>query len=507
MKTINRPHHSVQDELFDGEHLSWWYVDLAPQALAMLENGFEGVFHRLLSKLPVDKLAASFSENMGRPAKELYSMIGLMVIAEYRNLTVDETASVYCYDASVQYALHLPRNKQYLCPRTVDNYRALFRENEIAQEVFLVVTTALVDELDLNIKAQRLDSTHVLSNMAKLTRQQQLSVGLKRCLVQIKKHCPEEYDRLDEVLRRRYEPAETRLFGGGIPAAKRGQTREEILGQIGQDMASVIVGFSEHEKISGFQSYAAVKRLFDEHYALPTKKGGKHTLRPKSRDKDGGSGGTLQNTSDEDAGYDGHKGAGYQAQIAQSLPPVDEAGEQEGPGLITGLLPESARESDSAAVDKVLNQQEWAGLKGESLLVDTAYGSDANVLACEERAVELIGPVNGAPVRVKNSKHGSSRKEKARKERLKKRREAEQTDEWKAKYAKRSGIEGLNRALDLTCGFKHLRVRGMKAVGVALFLKGTGWNINAAAQILWNRARKAAELLLNNFQMSLFYQR
>ena len=433
-------------------------------------------------------------------------MVGLMVIAQYRNLTVDETAGIYCYDASVQYALHLPRNKQYLCPRTVDNYRALFREDEIAQDVFLAVTTALVDELNLNIKEQRLDSTHVLSNMAKLTRQQQLSVGLKRCLVQVKKRYPEEYDKLDEELRQRYEPAETRLFGGGIPAAKRKQTRDEILERIGQDMASVIVFFSEHKEISGFKSFTAVKRLFAEHYAPPENKDGRHTLRPKSQDKDGGSGGTLQNTSDEDAGYSGHKGAGYQAQIAQSLPPVNEEGEQEGPGLITGLLPESAGENDSAAVKKVLDQQDSVGLKGDSVLADTAYGSDANVLACLERDVELISPVNGAPPRVENSKHGCSRKEKARKERLKERRDAEQTDEWKDEYAKRSGIEGLNRALDLTCGFKRLRVRGMDAVKVALFLKGAGWNINATAQILRNRARKAAEVAQNNLSFSFFFQ-
>lgn len=492
MKTIKRPDSQYQPQLFDDEEYNWWVTKLSPNALAALENGWEGVFRRSILKLmPAEQLGTHFSENTGRPSKELYAMAGLMLIAEFRDLTGEQTAAAYTFDASVQYALNLPRDHQYLSPRSVDNYRKAFREDEQAQSVFIEVSKALVAELNIDIKQQRLDSTHVLSNMAKLTRRRLLSVGVKRFLVQVKKHHTDNYDSLDETLRERYAPAESRLFGGYHPVSKKKQSKDEEYEQIGQDMAALILEFSEHESICTFKSYGHLKRLFEEHYEVPEEPEKKLKLRPKSKDNQGGSTRTLQNPSDEDAGYDGHKGAGYQAQIAQSHPPLDENGEPEGPGIITGLLAESAAESDSAAVALMLAQQKNSGLTPEALSADTAYGSDANVCACAEAGIALISPVNGAPIRKKAPKHGCSRAEKKRKKRLEARRKEEETQEWKDKYAKRSGIEGINRALDQVTGFKQLRVRGKKAVGMALNLKAAGWNIATAAKILTRRKRKA----------------
>ena len=496
MKTIKPPSNEQQPQLFNKEDYSWWATQLSPNALRKLETGWQGVFRRsILALMPAEKLGENFSETNGRPSKELYSMAGLMLIAEFKNLTGEQAAEAYTFDASTQYALNLPRDRQYLSDRSVDNYRKLFREEELAQSVFLEVTTALAGELELDIKRQRLDSTHVLSNMAVLTRQQQLSVCVKRFLVQLEKHHPQSFSALPEELQQRYRPAETRLFGGGKPASKNKLSREEIYQQIGEDMAQLISEFRAHEKIGKMKSYRAVERMFSEHFEPPEESGGKKDkppkLRPKSEDSEGGSSGTLQNTSDEEAGYDGHKGAGYQAQIAQSLPPENEEGEKEGPGLITGLLPESAAESDSAAVSKMLEQQDDAGLKPEDMSADTAYGSDANVEMSADQGVRLISPVGGSPKKTQTPRHGCSRAEKARKERLEKRRIEQESEEWKRDYAKRSGIEGLNRALDQVTGFKRLRVRGGPAVTMSLYLKAAGWNILTGSKILAHRSRKS----------------
>jgi len=106
--------------------------------------------------------------------------------------------------------------------------------------------------------------------------------------------------------------------------------------------------------------------------------------------------------------------------------------------------------------------------------------------------VELISPVPGFAPHKEDSKHYSPPHEKELKERLATRREEQETDEWKKRYAKRSGIEGLNRALDQVTGFKKSRVRGLQAVEMALYLKAAGWNILAAVKIHAHRARKKA---------------
>lgn len=491
MKTIKEPESKLQARLFSDEDLGWWASRLSPNALRSLERGWQGVFRRsILQLMPAEQLGGHFTEDTGRPSKELYSMAGLMLIAEFKNLTGEQTAEAYTFDASIQYALNLPRDHQYVSARTVDTYRKLFREDEAAQDVFIRVSATLVAELELDIGRQRLDSTHVLSNMAKLGRQQLLAVGVKRFFVQLHSHHDGHYQELSAELRERYLPAESRLFGQGT---KKALPRAEIIERTGQDMALLITRFGGHERIGKMKSYQDMARLFAEHFEAPEAVGQPHALRPKSKDAGGGSTGTLQNPSDPGAGYDGHKGSGYQAQIAQTLPPRDAKGKIEGPGLLTGLLPQSAAVRDDAALVPMLEQQKESGLLPTELTADTLYGSDANVRTCAGRGIELISPVGGKPPAVAEPKHKGCRAEEEKKQRLQQRREAQETGEWKIAYATRSGIEGVNRALDAVTGFKRLRVRGNEAVNMALYLKGAGWNILAAAKILARRARRAAQ--------------
>ncbi len=493
MRTVKEPSDDLQARLFEDDQVAWWATQLSPNALRRLESGWQGMFRRsVLKLLPAEQLAEHFSADQGRPSKELYSMAGLMLIAEFKNLTGEETAEAYTFDASIQYALNLPRDRQYLSPRSVDNYRKLFREDDLAQEVFVKVSAALVEELELDIKRQRLDSTHVHSYMAQLGRQQLLAVGVKRFLIQLEKHHGESYGQLDEELRQRYSPAESRLFGQGT---RKAQSKAEVIARIGRDMSTLVERFEEQKPIGEMRSYQDLKRLFEEHFEEDEgkpKSGGDEgpKARRSSKDAQGGSTRTLQNPSDPDAGYDGKKGSGYQAQITQALPPVDEDGQQEGPGLITGLVAQSAAVRDNEALPEVLEQQEQSGLGAEEMTADTLYGSDANVQHCAARGVNLISPVGGVPPSKEEPKHKCSRKERECKERLAKRREQQEGAEWKKRYAKRSGIEGINRALDMVTGFKQLRVRGLKAVNMALSLKATGWNILSAARIKVHRERK-----------------
>ena len=138
MRYIKEPSNARgrQELLFDDDQCSWWATKLHPSAIKNLDQGFEGVFRRsMLGLMPADQLGEHFDPHMGRPTKELYSMAGLLLIAEFRNYTVEETANAYTYDSSIQYALDIQRDHQYVCARTIDNYRKLFREDELAQEL------------------------------------------------------------------------------------------------------------------------------------------------------------------------------------------------------------------------------------------------------------------------------------------------------------------------------------------------------------------------------------
>ena len=105
--------------------------------------------------------------------------------------------------------------------RTVERYQKLFRDNELAAQVFHDVTDRLVRALELDISRQRLDSTHVFSHMASFGRTKLMAVAIKRFLTQVRRHDPDAYAALPEEFRRRYEPAQSQLFAGAKDAEAR----------------------------------------------------------------------------------------------------------------------------------------------------------------------------------------------------------------------------------------------------------------------------------------------
>ena len=97
----------------------------------------------------------------------------------------------------------------------------------------------------------------------------------------------------------------------------------------------------------------------------------------------------IQNPSDLDATYSGHKGPGYQMQITETCVPENEV------QLITAALPQTACELDADVVVPMLDQLEQARRKPEEMLADTLYTGDENVQAAAARGVDLVGPVPG----------------------------------------------------------------------------------------------------------------
>ena len=130
MRNIVTPEPLSQNGLFDTGMFGWWHTQLSPEAFLRLSNGMEVVFRASILKLmPAGEIGESFDPQIGRPTKELHAMCGLLLMGEYRNWTVEQTANAWCFDASVQFALNLPRDNQTISERTVDNYRQLLREN------------------------------------------------------------------------------------------------------------------------------------------------------------------------------------------------------------------------------------------------------------------------------------------------------------------------------------------------------------------------------------------
>ncbi len=489
-----------------------------------LEENWPGVFrHVILELMPVETLRQYFHPTWGRPTQELYSMAGLILLRECMNWTKEQAVDMYRFHTGVQYALNLEPQGHDLSVRTLERYQDYCEQEEVGQRVMHEVTTCLVQVLGTRIEQQRLDSTHVFSDMAELGRTRLLGVALKRFLTQVQRHDPAAYAALDPALRERYAPSDRRLFADTAPDRP---ARRLLRQQVAEDLYQVLRHFADQPAHAARSTYRALERIFYEQCEV-------HEDKVLVQERTGQT--VMQNPSDPDATYDGYKGPGYQVQIAETCHPDNEA------QLITCALPQTAAVPDEQAVAPVLADLQASQLLPQELLGDTHYPSEENVQRAESYGVELVGPVPGATpaerpedltiddfvideateqvvccpdgqrplTSVHDSVKGKTRttmpaagcgpcafrnqcpvqegpdgyhlEHTAKQRRVAGRRREQQTEVFRERYRRRNGIESTHSALKRRLGLGRLRVRGRRRVFQVLYLKIAGWNILRAS--------------------------
>ena len=317
------------------------------------------------------------------------------------------------------------------------------------------------------------------------------------------------------------------LFVAVVRRRQGRRARQRSRQQAAEDLLWIIEHFADSPALTGRSTYKALVTIFhqqcevtDERVVVKAKTGGDR----------------VQNPSDPDATYDAHKGPGYQVQIAETCGPGNDV------QLITAALPQTACESDGAAVVPMLDQLEGSGLLPEEMTADTPYCGDENVQAAAARGVELVGPIPGrqprgrpaaltlddfavdertgqveacpsghAPLVVeRDAEAGTTRLEMAaevcggcpfraacpihttrdgryelefsdKDHRLAGRRREQETPVFAERYATRAGIESTNSGLKNRLGLKRLRVRGRGSVSRVILHKVAGWNVLRAA--------------------------
>jgi len=82
-----------QTHLFD----PWEYI--SPKRRAILDKSWAGLFQKqILPSLPVYKIGACFHKTFGRPSKELYTVIGVLVLQQTFDLTDMETIEQFAFN-------------------------------------------------------------------------------------------------------------------------------------------------------------------------------------------------------------------------------------------------------------------------------------------------------------------------------------------------------------------------------------------------------------------------
>lgn len=523
------------EQMFD----PWGY--LGQKRKRLLDKSWSGLFKEyILNELPVGKVAKHFKEDFGRPTKELYCAIGALVLQQMQDFSDEETIMQLAFNTQWHYALDITEETdaaKYMSLKTLWNFRNKIIEKGLDGEIFSSATEKLAKAFKVNTDKQRIDSVHIRSNMKRLGRINIFARSIHGFLINLKRHHVGFFEGLPEVYKEKYL---TEKAVGCFSMVKPTES-EKTLKTLCTDLYELTERFKGEEKISAMTTYKLLQRVLQEQCVMkestdtaPVEVSVKAAKEVPSD--------SLQNPSDPEASYDGHKGQGYQVQIMETYSTKEENGEIETKALnlITYVKVEPAHESDTKALMPAIQSAVERGLEPKEILADSLYGSDDNTETAKGKGIEIVSPTMGQTkgeglsisnfektetgeaskcpaghmplkTKIKGIKHiaifdmnrcdGCQHLElcpvkKGKRHyylrydekqiRLAERRVYENTAEFKDRYRYRSGVESTMSSYDRLTGVKRLRVRGLSAVRFCATLKALAVNILRAAAFRWN---------------------
>ena len=508
---------------------------LGPKRRRLLDEGWPGLFQKeLLPDLPVSLLFPFFEGGTGRPTKELYTALGTLILQQAKDLTDEETVRQLALYIEWHYALNITEESDaatYMSPKTLWNYREIVAENHLEEAIFESITSKLARVFSVDTDSQRIDSVHIKSNMRRLGRITIFSTSINKFLKNLKRKYTGLFSQIDKDLAEKYFSQKAL----GVFAMVKPSESKKTLAKVSADLYDLIQHFKESPDVVAMYSYKLLERVLSEQCNIVESKGKNKVSVKKPKDVASDS---LQNPSDPDATYSGHKGQGYQVQVMETFTDTEDKKVKEKTlNLITHIEVEKASDSDANALLPAIESTKERDLAPKKVLADSLYGSDDNVEVAKSLDVEITSPVMGAekrdavglsdfefnakghvtaclmghrplvskkkknrftqgfckkacamcdlldlcPVKPGKKHYYLRYQEKAM--RLARRRVHEQTEEFKDRYRWRAGVEATMSEFDRKTGVKRLRVRGVKAVCLAVFLKAAGLNIFRAAAV------------------------
>jgi hypothetical protein len=503
-----------------------------------IDCGWAGVFQKeIMPLIPENEFASLYCQDDGRPNFPVALLVGMSLIKETRNLTVELLIRAFHFDLEVMGALGLGPGEYTVSERTYYNFRSKLVGSPAAMATFERLTDAMILALGLDTGRQRLDSTQVCSNMARLTRLDLFVRTIEGFVTAFAKAFAGRIGALPQRLRERYLER-----SGGYFADTTGRKSRGRLEAAARDVAWLVSRFQEDKEVGALASFGLLRRLFEEQCEVVHAPGADPVGVTVPAEEVAST--SLQNPSDPDATYSAHKGQGYQVQLAETCAdgnPIQ---------MITHLEVRGAHESDHSALTPYLDAVEARGVNPEEVLADTAYNSGENFVEALDRGVDLVAPIGGtkdiddlglldfevdwdtcrvmrcpeghAPIRQRPTGKGNGmnvRFDKAtcaacdlredcpagrNKARLRLTqanlavahcRFREKTAEFKESYKDRSGIERTNSELKTRHAMRRLRSRGKGWVTLDVIFKVLACNVKRFCQHrVEQRLREAAEL-------------
>ena len=153
--------------------VSLWQSEflVPPKKARRLERSWAEVFrNEALPLIDEERFAPMYCADNGRPNRAVQTVLGVHLLKEMFNLTDDEALEQLEFNLLWHHALRLDMEETHLPQKTLHNFRVRLMQHDGGRLAFQETTERIIQALGIRTGKQRLDSTHIMSNIATLTR-------------------------------------------------------------------------------------------------------------------------------------------------------------------------------------------------------------------------------------------------------------------------------------------------------------------------------------------------
>jgi len=342
------------------------------------------------------ELEKGYCRDNGRPSVEPVLLLGVTLLQFVEKVPDREAVERLRYHLGWKYALNHDVNEAVFDSTVLVRFRAKLLEHEQGRLLFERILKGLQDAgLIPRQYKQRLDSTHVLGMIAKMSRLECVRESIRLALKELDlilggSQRPEFW----EILWERY-------VGNKLDYKAPGVELKNKMQQAGEDIQGLrkwLEGQEEkREVIKEATQMKLLYRVFEEQYAVKEAE----AIEVRKEEPVG----AVKNPHDPDVewaakgqGKSKKEFEGYKVQVAETVSagPVEKG--EPAKNFLTAVSIQRATESDEAGRQQVLEEQAEMGLeRPEVEYVDGAYVSAKEIVKAEEEGRRLMGPAQPAP--------------------------------------------------------------------------------------------------------------
>jgi hypothetical protein len=379
------PHHDAQRSFFDVSFLAANLFDA--------RNPYE-LFRREIRpavEAQRPQLHGLYCADNGRPPVDPVLVAGVTLLQFMEKAPDRQALERVRLHLGWKQALGLAVDYAGFHPTTLVNFRQRLLEHQQSRLVFDALLQGLEGQgLIRRRGTQRLDSTHILGQVARLSRLEKTRETVRLFLEMLARA-----GRLAEL------PAgaawQERYLDSEVLWHKLSkETLAEKFRQTGQDMQALLTWAEEHEDLRAHETTQLLQRVFGEQFEVTP--GG-----PAVRKQEDS--GTVQNPHDPQAQWAAKDPGktktwvGYKAQIAETVPETTgpKAPDEPTQAFLTEVTTTEAIVSDLEGRERLEQQQEDHGLgRADTLYVDTTYVTDDTLAQAAQEGRPLRGPAHPA---------------------------------------------------------------------------------------------------------------